>query len=190
MSNHLAWYVARGSGIVAWGLLITSMIWGLLYATCWFGLTLRPWWMLGMHRFLSALSLAFIGVHIVALIADSFIDFAVVDVLVPFHSPWRNTAVGIGIIAMWMAVAIEVTSLAQRRLPRVVWRRIHLASYGVFALATIHSLSAGTDTRTVVAGGSAIAVGAAAVLIGTVLWVARSTARVGRVTAWETSSVA
>jgi predicted ferric reductase len=145
--------------------------------------------MLGMHRYLSALSLVFIGVHLVALLADSYIAFAVIDVLVPFHSPWRNTAVGIGVIAMWTAVAVELTSLVQRRLPRAVWRRIHLASYGVFALASIHSLSAGTDVREVVAGGVAVGLGGAAVLIGTVLWVARSTARAGRVTAWESTSV-
>ena len=33
MDGQLTWYVARAAGIVTWGLLIASMIWGLLYAT-------------------------------------------------------------------------------------------------------------------------------------------------------------
>ncbi len=50
--EHLAWYVARSTGIVSWGLLVASMLWGFLYATRLLGRRARPWWMLGVHRFL------------------------------------------------------------------------------------------------------------------------------------------
>ncbi len=44
-----------------------------------------------------------------------------------------------------MLLAIELTSLAMRRLSRAVWHTIHLSSYPLFALATVHGLTAGTD---------------------------------------------
>ena len=76
--------------------------------------------------------------------------------LVPFTSSWHPIAVGWGIIAMYLLVAIEVTSLMKARLPYRLWRNIHLVSYPLFALATIHGLSSGTDVKTVVASGLGI----------------------------------
>ena len=43
------------------------------------------------------------------------------------------------------SLAIEVTSLLQRRIPRRLWHAVHLSSFGLFAFATIHALTAGTD---------------------------------------------
>jgi DMSO/TMAO reductase YedYZ heme-binding membrane subunit len=51
----------------------------------------------------------------------------------------------LGVVALWMLVAVELTSLAVRRLPRKLWRAIHLTSYGVFWLASLHAAFAGTD---------------------------------------------
>ena len=143
--EHLAWYVSRSTGIVTWGLLVASMLWGFLYATRLLGRRARPWWMLGVHRFLGALAVAFVVVHVLALIADSYTSFGLVDILVPFASAWRPIPVALGIVGFYVLVAVELTSLAQRYLPRTVWRQIHLASYGLFAFATLHALSAGTD---------------------------------------------
>ena len=64
---------------------------------------------------------------------------------------------------MYLLVAVEATSLAKSRLPYRWWRIVHLGSYPLFALATVHSLSAGTDTTTVINDGLAVALGAIAV---------------------------
>src|SRR4029077_8690559 len=77
VNGQLTWYVARAGGIVTWGLLVASMIWGLLYATRVLGRRVAPWWLLGVHRFLGALAVVFMGVHVVALLADGYIDFGV-----------------------------------------------------------------------------------------------------------------
>jgi DMSO/TMAO reductase YedYZ heme-binding membrane subunit len=130
--------------------------------------------MLGMHRFIAALTVTFVVLHVLALLTDDFIGFGVADVLVPFASPWRPLAVAIGVVAFYLVVAIEATSVAQRRLPRPLWRQVHLLSYALFALATIHGLAAGTDTAALFAGGAAIGVGTVAALLGVLGWVARS----------------
>jgi predicted ferric reductase len=181
VNEHLAWYVSRGTGIVAWGLLVASMVWGFLYATRVLGRRARPWWMLGVHRFLGALTIVFVLVHVLAIIADNYTSFGLVDVLVPFASAWKPIPVALGIVGMYILVTVEVTSLLQRHLPRNVWRQIHLASYGLFAFASLHALSAGTDVRSVVVGGLAIGVGAAVALFAVLSWVWRAEPRPGRV---------
>ena len=47
---------------------------------------------------------------------------------------------------MWLLVAVEATSLAMKRIPRRYWRWIHLSSYAVFLLTSLHAAFAGTDT--------------------------------------------
>ena len=163
MSDHLTWYVARGSGIVAWGLLVASMGWGLLYATRVLRRRVSPWWLLGVHRFLGALAVVFTAVHLGSLLLDDFVHFEISDALIPFSSSWHPIAVGWGVIAMYLLVAIEATSLMKSRLPYRWWRSVHLVSYPLFALATVHSLSAGTDTTAVFNDGLAVAIGAIAV---------------------------
>jgi predicted ferric reductase len=189
MSEHLAWYVSRGTGIVAWGLIVASMVWGFLYATRVLGRRARPWWMLGVHRFLGALAIVFVLVHVLAIVADSYTSFGVVDVLVPFASAWKPIPVALGIVGLYILVTVEVTSLLQRHLPRTVWRQIHLASYGLFAFASLHALSAGTDVRSVVLGGLGIGVGVAVALFAVLSWVWRAEPRPRRAARRLPSSV-
>ena len=89
-------------------------------------------------------------------------------VLVPFVGSWHPLAVGWGVIAMYLLVAVEVTSLAKASIPHRVWRTVHLGAYPVFALATVHALSAGTDTAAVIGDGLAIAIGAVAIALAIV----------------------
>ena len=175
MNSHLTWYVARGSGILTWALLVASMIWGLLYATRLMRRRVSLWWLLGVHRFLGVLAIVFTIVHVVALILDQYIDFHLTDVLIPFTSNWHPVATAWGIIAMYLLVTIEVTSLLKSRLPHRWWRNVHLASYPLFALATVHSLSAGTDTIAVFGDGFAVALGAIAIALALVLLDRRAT---------------
>lgn len=168
MGSHLTWYVARGSGIVTWGLLVASMGWGLLYATRVMRRRVSLWWLLGVHRFLGVMAIVFTGVHVIALVLDRFIDFSFADVFIPFASSWHPIATGWGIIAMYLLVAIEGTSLLKSRIPHRWWRGVHLASYPLFALATVHALSAGTDSRAIIGDGLAISIGATAIALALV----------------------
>ncbi len=48
------------------------------------------------------------------------------DALIPFASNWRPAAVVGGVVGLYLLVAVEVTSLLMRKLPRRWWHRIHL----------------------------------------------------------------
>ena len=105
-----------------------------------------PWW-LDLHRFLGGLATLFTGVHLATLVADSYVHFTVVDLLVPGASEWEPGSVAYGIVALWLLAAVEATSLLQKKLSRRLWRWIHLTSYPLFWLATFHFLAAGTDAH-------------------------------------------
>lgn len=156
---HVAWYAARAAGLVAWLLLTASVVSGLWLAT---RLAPRPpaRWVLDLHRFVGGLAVTFTAVHVAALVADDAVHFGVADVLVPLASRWRPAQVALGVVAVWLLLAVELTSLLMRRLPRRAWRAVHLSSYGLFWLATAHGVTAGTDAAkpaVALAAGAAVA---------------------------------
>jgi predicted ferric reductase len=159
--THLSWYAARAAGIVAWALLTASTAWGLgLSGRLFAHRRPRPAWVLDLHRYLGGLATAFVVVHVAAVVADTYVHFGVADVLVPFASHWRPTAVAWGVVAVWLLVAVEATSLLRRFLPRTLWRRVHYLSLPLFLLATLHGVTAGTDAASSL--GVVTAVGAVA----------------------------
>ena len=146
MSEQFWWYVSRSTGLVAAALLLASLVFGMLMSTRLLRSVDRPAWLLAMHRRTSGLAVLATGGHIAALVADNYVHFGASEILVPFASEWKSTAVALGVIATYLLVIVQVTSLMMKKLPRKVWRRIHLASYGSAWLAVIHAGMAGTDT--------------------------------------------
>jgi hypothetical protein len=143
--GQLFWFTARAGGIVAWSLLAASVIWGLWLSGRVRPLGARPAWILDLHRFLGGLATIFVGVHVGAILLDSFTTIGPTDVLVPFASSWHPVAVAWGVVAMYVLLAVELTSLARRRLPPRLWRLTHVAALPLCVLATIHFVAAGTD---------------------------------------------
>lgn len=170
LAVSLTWLVARSAGVVAWGLIVVSCTWGLLLATRALGRRPSPAWLLSLHRFLGALAVAFTAVHVLAILVDPFISFSWVDALVPFASSFRPLAVALGIVGLYLLLAIEATSLARARLSPSAWRRVHVLSYVLFVTTTIHGITAGTDAHDLLPTGIAFALGGAAVFIGGGLW--------------------
>ena len=147
MNPQFWWYVARASGIVAWILLVASLVWGVLLATRVLRPHDRPAWLLDLHRALGGLAVVATGLHLLALVADSYITFGVMDLMVPFASQWKPGAVALGVIGAYLIVAIQVTSMAMRRLPRSAWRAVHLTSYALVWVVSLHAGLAGSDVE-------------------------------------------
>jgi len=147
VSHQIPWYVARATGIIAWALLTASVLWGLSISTRVFRGTPRPAWLLDMHRYLGGLATIFSALHVGAIVADSYVHFDLMSILIPFASSWRPSAVAWGVVAMYLLLAVELTSLLRTRLPKRLWRATHFASFPLFGFATLHALTAGTDAR-------------------------------------------
>ena len=118
MNPQVWWYLTRASGIVAWLMLTASVIWGVVLSTKAFPEHRRPAWLLDLHRWLGGLAVSFTAIHLGALVADSYVHFGLADLLVPYASSWQPGAVALGVVALWLLLAVEVTSLAMKRLPR------------------------------------------------------------------------
>ena len=139
------WYLTRAAGITAWVAGSASLLLGLALATRTLGSRPKGPWLLDLHRGLAGVTIAFLALHIAALVADSYTHFGVADVLVPFASGWKPAAVAGGVIAAWLYGAVELTSLVKKHLPKKWWRGIHLSSYAAAIAATLHAFTAGTD---------------------------------------------
>jgi len=145
MNGQIWWFMTRASGLVAWLMLTASVLWGIVFSTKAFPNQRRPKWLLSVHRWLAAMTIWFVAIHLVSLIADSYVSFNLVDVAVPYATDWKPGAVALGIVAMWLLLGVEATSLMMKRLPRKVWHGIHFTSYLVFWLTSLHAAFAGTD---------------------------------------------
>lgn len=177
MNEKLWWFVARSGGLVAWWLVAASVLFGLFLSTRVLQGKPKPAWLLDLHRFLGGLSVVFTGVHMVGLLADSYIHFGVADLLVPFASDWKPGAVAWGVVGFYLLVAIEVTSLFMRRIPRKWWRRVHLTSFGLFLFSSVHAFAAGTDGGNAAVQWSALLMATAFVFLMTYRQVATTRAR-------------
>ena len=145
MTKHFWWYTARSTGIVALALLGASVLWGLALSTKVLRGKPRPNWILDLHRFLGGLALIFVGIHLVGLFLDGFFKFTLAELLVPGVMKYHPVAAAWGVVAFYLLVAIELTSLARRRLSKKMWRTTHYLSFPLFVLSVVHSLWIGTD---------------------------------------------
>jgi hypothetical protein len=146
VDEKLWWYLARASGIVAWLMLTATVLWGLLLSTRLLQDRRKPAWLLDLHRWLGGLALTFTAVHMAGLALDGYVDFGLRELLVPFASTWEPVAVAWGVVAFHLLVAVQVTSLMMRRLPRRAWKAIHSTSFALFWMTSLHAALAGSDT--------------------------------------------
>lgn len=144
-STKLWWYISRASGIVGWALAALAILWGIALATRALGKRPPAPWLLVVHRFLGALCIVFVAVHMASLAFDPFVTFRLDDLFVPMASQWKPAAVAWGIVAFYLLIAVELTSLVRNRIPKRLWRWVHFSSYALYVLATVHLLTSGTD---------------------------------------------
>ena len=149
MNEKVWWFLARAGGLTAWWLLAASVLWGLVLSTRIAKGKVTPAWLLDLHRMMGGLALLFTLLHIGAIAADSWVHFGWADVLVPYASQWRPGATAAGILGLYLLAAIELTSLAQRKLPRRLWRAIHTTSFVLFLSVSLHAVLAGADSTNI-----------------------------------------
>jgi predicted ferric reductase len=166
--THLFWYVARGSGFVAYTLLLLSVTLGVALSRRWHA----PAWprlvVDGMHRWLTITFYLFTLVHVVTMLLDPFAKFSVADVLVPFASSYRTFWLSLGIIAAELGVAVGASVWVRRWIGYRTWHVLHGLSYPIFVMSLLHGLLTGTDTHALWA--AAIYGGSIALLVGVTGW--------------------
>jgi sulfoxide reductase heme-binding subunit YedZ len=140
------WLLARASGLTAYVLLTASVLAGLVLKSRPFGRALKTSSVTDVHRFLALLGLAMLGLHGGALVLDRTVRMPLAGLLVPGASPYRPLAVSLGVLAAELMALVTLSFSLRRWIGARNWRRLHWAAYGIFLLATVHGLTAGTDS--------------------------------------------
>lgn len=163
MNEHTMWYLSRATGMIAWVVLGITCLWGILLITRMLKPADRPAWLLDLHRYLGVLSLVTVGAHMATLVGDNWVHFGWRELFVPQASVWRTAAVTWGVLAFYLLAVVQVSSWLMKWLPRTLWHGIHLLSYVLFAMVTVHGFLAGSDTTNMVF--FAIACGVSSILL-------------------------
>lgn len=142
------WLSIRATGVTSWGLLSAVVIWGLLLKTQILGRLASPMRLLDLHRWLGAIAVGFVVVHMVLLMVDSFMRFSVGALLIPGLAPNEPLAYGLGTIAFWLLIPVTFLGRLRAKMGLVgnAWfKRSHLVAYAAWPFATAHYVLAGTD---------------------------------------------
>ncbi len=159
----LTWDLARIGGFTAYGLMLTSVLIGLVLSLRWKSTRYPRFVTNELHRFVTLLALVFTVVHGIAVAVDPFIKLSPLELIVPFLSHYRPAWMTFGIVAGDLLLAIYLSERIRSRIGYDWWRRFHTLAFVVYVFATVHGLGTGSDARTPWAialyAGGAIAVG-------------------------------
>jgi sulfoxide reductase heme-binding subunit YedZ len=185
-STQWLWFISRGSGLVLLVLFSVVVLLGVATRIGWAPLR-WPRFVAGeLHRTMALFAISLLGLHVVTAITDPYVSIGWAATALPFLSPYRTAAIGLGTLAVDLGAAVLLTSLLRHRLGFRAWRAVHWLAYLAWPAAFGHALGAGGDLRiawvaaTVWGSAAAVAVAVAARLAAAVTAGLRTRARRGR----------
>ena len=146
-SGTALWYASRATGVICLVLLTAVMVLGILVNRQGRLPGLPRFAVTSLHRNLSLLSVAFIAVHVLTAVLDTYVSIPATAGVVPFASGYERFWLGLGAISFDLMLAMIVTSLLRGRLNRVLWRAIHLLAYLSWPVAFAHSIGSSKDLQ-------------------------------------------
>jgi sulfoxide reductase heme-binding subunit YedZ len=161
------WLLARAGGLSAYILVTVAIVLGLCVKTRVLS-RVKPAVLVDLHRLLSLLGLSAVGLHITGLLLDANKPEPLVSYVVPGLMAYRPVWTGIGVATAELMIVIHLSFRYRSRIGARNWRRLHWATYLIFAAATTHGLLSGSDSG--VPWGQAVYASALAVVIGLTTW--------------------
>jgi len=145
-NTHTTWYITRAAGWVAYFLLWFSMVWGLAIPTKFFERFLSPTFAVDFHEYISLLSIGFIILHVSVLMIDQYLPFSLVQILVPFISPYRPVWVGLGVLGFYLTLLVTITFYLRKKIGQKKFKAIHTLSLTAYLGVVLHAFFAGSDS--------------------------------------------
>ena len=162
-SDQFLWVLGRVAGLASYASLAIALLTGIALRTAvldWLGSNRA---LRSLHEYTTVLWVPLGVVHVIALLLDHTARINVIDVFVPFLTPYGALGIGLGTLSLDLLLIVTVTAWLKRRMQPSVWRWLHRLSYVAFALMFVHALLGGTDFSDPAV--SAITWGAAASLL-------------------------
>ena len=141
------WYASRATGIVSLLLLTAVLVLGILVNRQGRLPGLPRFAVTSLHRNISLLAVAFIAVHVLTAVLDTYVNIPILSGVVPFASSYERGWLTLGAISFDIMLAMIITSLLRGRLNRVLWRGVHLLAYLCWPVAFAHSIGSSRDLQ-------------------------------------------
>lgn len=141
------WYLTRSTGAVALLLLTLSVALGVAGVSRFSSPRWPRFVVDSLHRNVSLLALAFLLLHILTAVLDSFAPISLLDAFIPFAGSYRPFWLGLGAVAFDLLLAVTLTSFLRRRLGYGAWRATHWLAYACWPIALLHGLGTGSDVK-------------------------------------------
>ncbi len=143
------WFVARAGGFVAYLLLWLATGWGVVMSSKFAKGRIEATLVYGLHEYLPLLATVFMVIHSLALLGDSYIDFKLWHLIIPFSTSYEPLWTGLGTLAFLLSLSLIISTYVKNRIGRKLWRVIHTGAYLAFLFAFVHGIMAGSDTHLV-----------------------------------------
>jgi methionine sulfoxide reductase heme-binding subunit len=147
LAGHEWWLASRAAGVVAMLLISFSVGLGLANAARLVPPKARRN-LIAVHEQTALAALISIAAHGLLLLPDRWLHPGL-GIAIPFVIDYRPAAVAAGIVGGYLAALLGLSFYVRRRIGGRLWRKLHMGTIGVYALALVHTLTAGTDAGTV-----------------------------------------
>lgn len=147
-SDLLFWETARVTGLAAYATLAISLVTGLSLRTAILDWLASNRALKALHQFTAWIWIPLGALHISALLLDRTAKIGIIDVFVPFRTPYAGSGrlgIGLGTLALEAFVIVAVTGWLKRWIHGATWQWIHRISYVAFGVLFFHALLSGTD---------------------------------------------
>lgn len=147
LTSPYLWYTTRATGLVALVLFTIVVALGTLVATRVGGTNVGRFELNELHRSASMVAVAFLVIHIVTTVVDSYVPTGWLSALIPMTSSYKRLDITLGALAFDVILAVWVSSLMKVRIANSSWRFIHWFSWLALTSAIVHGFVTGTDSR-------------------------------------------
>jgi len=141
------WYLTRATGAVAILLLTLTVALGVVDVGRWTSPRWPRFVIDSLHRSASLLAVAFLALHVLTAVLDSFAPISLAAAFIPFVSSYRPFWLGLGAVAFDLLLALVITSMMRRRFGHAAWRTTHWLAYACWPIALLHGLGTGSDVK-------------------------------------------
>ena len=141
------WYLTRTAAVAAYIALALTAAVGIVRSIARQSGERASWVIDEIHQFVAALAAVLVAAHLITLIFDPFLTFAVKNIFIPGNQPYRPLAVNVGVFGMYALVIVLASSWVRRSLSYAFWRALHYLSFIAFVLVTAHGWLAGSDAK-------------------------------------------
>ncbi|MCJ8011580.1 ferric reductase-like transmembrane domain-containing protein [Paenibacillus sp. KQZ6P-2] len=150
MEYLTTWGVIKAAGLSSYLLLFVSVCLGTFAHSKWIVPRKRAL-ILTTHQWTGWFGLMFGILHGTVLTIDSYKPFHVAEILVPFLTNDMRVATGLGILTLYMLLAVQISSDLLKRIGKKVWRTVHYLPFPAYLLSLLHGILAGSDSSSIAA---------------------------------------